>query len=51
MMMMAMVVAFSSSPRGTLVLVRRVGFVALLSSAGVHAKQELVRQVLVRGST
>ena len=29
----------------------RVRFVALLSSAGVNAEQELVRQVLVRGST
>ena len=42
MMMMTRVVAFSFSPRGTLVLVMRVRVVALLSS---------VRQVLVRGST
>ena len=44
---------FSSSLRGKLVLMVRVRFVALLSSVGVHAKQELVRfrQVLVRGST
>ena len=44
---------FSSSLRSKLVLMVRVRFVALLSSVGVHAKQELVRfrQVLVRGST